>query len=259
MKNPTDPTILDAARDVLERASNILVFTGAGMSAESGVPTFRGAEGLWKAFKAEELATPEAFQRDPRLVWEWYDWRRQVVLGCRVHDGHRSVAAAQAARRVRVVTQNVDGLHARAANALDPEATAGRTLAMHGSLFRMMCTHCPYEREDLDPVDTSAAEGLPRCPDCDHLLRPGVVWFGETLEARVVETAFTWASQADVCVVVGTSAVVEPAASIPRLVLEKGRVVIEVNLAPTPLTSLATYAMQGRASGLLPRLLEPSG
>ena len=259
MHRNREPSVLDAARDVLERASNILICSGAGMSAESGVPTFRGSDGLWKQYRPEELATPGAFRRDPRLVWEWYDWRRQLVSTCRPHDGHRAVASAQAARRVRVVTQNVDGLHEKAASDLDAEATADRLLAVHGSLFRSTCTHCPYERRDRDPVDTRSEETLPRCPDCGHLLRPGVVWYGEPLDTRILARASQWAMASDACLVVGTSAVVEPAASLPRLVLEAGGTVIEVNLEPTLLTPLATYAIEGKASQLLPRLLDLGG
>ena len=225
------------------------------MSAESGVPTFRGPGGLWREHRPEDLATPGAFARDPRLVWEWYDWRRRLVLECRPHDGHRSIAEAQARARLRVVTQNVDGLHERALRAVaGPDTT--RVLALHGSLFRIRCQNCSYARDDDARVDAEELATLPRCPECTHLLRPGVVWFGEMLDSEVLETAFEWASEADVCVVAGTSALVEPAASLPRQVLAAGGAVIEVNTEPTPLTRVATYAIMGKASQEIPRLMD---
>src|SRR5690606_18466672 len=156
--------------------------------------TFRGPEGLWKRHRPETLATPEAFERDPRLVWEWYAWRRERVSSCEPNAAHRAIARFVRAREhARVVTQNVDGLHARAADELpDPAANALREapVELHGSLFRVRCVRCDFEEGHTGPVDASATERLPRCPRCGELLRPAVVWFGESLDPRVLEEAF---------------------------------------------------------------------
>jgi NAD-dependent deacetylase len=195
------------ARDVVGRAERILVLTGAGVSAESGVPTFRGTEGLWREFRPEELATPSAFARDPRLVWEWYDWRRRRVRECRPNPAHLALAALALApgRRVRIVTQNVDGLHGvaarqAAASLLAPPtaADAGAPLELHGSLFRVRCTVCGARRSHLDPIDASSTDSLPRCDRCDALVRPDVVWFGEPLDDAILGEALERARTASV-------------------------------------------------------------
>jgi NAD-dependent deacetylase len=243
-----------AARDILRDASRVVVLTGAGVSAESGVPTFRGAGGLWKTYRAEDLATPEAFSRDPRLVWEWYGWRREVVATCEPNAAHRALAAATRTREtLRVVTQNVDGLHTVAAG--------GRgvpPVELHGSLFRTRCSRCDASWDDRDPVDASSMATLPRCETCGALARPGVVWFGEPLDPRVLGEAVRLASAADVCLVVGTSAVVHPAAGLADLTRRAGGGVIEVNVAETPLTGVATIAIRGTAASVIPELLPRS-
>jgi NAD-dependent deacetylase len=249
----------DRARAYLADARSVLVLTGAGVSAESGVPTFRGAGGLWKTHRAEELATPAAFARDPRLVWEWYAWRRTLVAACAPNAAHHALAAfaARPAGGVLLATQNVDGLHGRAAAAL--AASAGRrgrpVVELHGSLFRVRCTLCPYAGAHDEPVDASARETLPRCPDCGALLRPGVVWFGEPLEAPVLGAAMRAAERADVCLVVGTSALVQPAASLAAITREAGGRVIEVNPADTPLTPLADEVLRGVAGEVVPTIV----
>lgn len=247
------------ARRLLERARGVLVLTGAGVSAESGVPTFRGEEGLWKRYRPEELATPEAFRRDPRLVWEWYGWRREVVDGCRPNAGHRALARLALRRPdVTLVTQNVDGLHGAAAR---EEAGSGADpspalpLELHGSLFRMRCTRCAHRQAGREPVDASSEETLPRCPACAELLRPDVVWFGEGLDPGVVNAAFEAARAAGLCLVVGTSARVHPAASLPLAVHEGGGAVVEVNPTETDLTPRADVVLRGPAGELLPGLL----
>jgi len=262
-----DSDALEDARARLHAAQRIVVFSGAGMSAESGVPTFRGSGGLWKQFRPEELATPGAFARDPRLVWEWYDGRRRLILECAPNPGHRAIAEAQVrgsragdVARVRVVTQNVDGLHARAledAGASDAgasEASALMPIELHGSLFRIRCSACPYTEPNTHPLDTSTEDVLPRCPECAALLRPGVVWFGEMLDAAVLSSAHEIAHDCDLCVVVGTSALVEPAASIPRVTQASGGGVIEVNVEPSALTASADVALFGPAGQVLPLL-----
>ena len=261
---------LSRARVLLEAAERVVVLSGAGMSAESGVPTFRGPEGLWKRWRPEELATPAAFRRDPRLVWEWYGWRRATVAACAPNPGHRAVAALQVRRRsgrdeatgVRVVTQNVDGLHERAVlDALGPASASLavddplRPVELHGSLFRVRCTACSAEAPHREDVDATSTDTLPRCAACGGLLRPAVVWFGEALDPVVLESAFDAAGRADVCLVVGTSARVHPAASVPLATLRAGGVVVEVNPEPTPLSGVAAVTLRGSAGEALPLLL----
>lgn len=228
-----------------------MVLTGAGISAESGVPTFRGAGGLWKTYRAEDLATPEAFARDPRLVWEWYGWRREIVASCAPNAAHRALAIAARERSAfRVVTQNVDGLHAEAAGPDGP-----RPLELHGSLFRTRCTRCDARWDDRQRVDATSLTTLPHCNTCGSLARPGVVWFGESLDAEVLGEAVQLASASDVCLVIGTSAVVHPAAGLADMTRRGGGRVIEVNVADTPLTGAASIAIRGTAVDVVPTLL----
>jgi NAD-dependent deacetylase len=242
---------MERARALLREAQRVVVLTGAGVSAESGVPTFRGAGGLWKEYRAEDLATPEAFARDPRLVWEWYGWRRRVVQQCMPNAAHVALAAAARARAgFRIVTQNVDGLHAAAARA--PNAMP---LELHGSLFRVRCTVCSDRREHDGVIDATSRETLPTCASCGALARPDIVWFGEALDSAVLGEAVTLASSADVCLVVGTSALVHPAAGLADLTRRNGGSVIEVNVADTPLTGTATVALRGPAAVIVPELL----
>jgi NAD-dependent deacetylase len=255
-------------RRLLEDAERVVVLTGAGISAESGVPTFRGPEGLWKSYRPEELATPGAFARDPRLVWEWYQWRRDLVGRCRPNEGHRAIAALQLRRPgVTVVTQNVDGLHARALREAvaegsaavgrggAPEAPKAPILELHGSLFRVKCARCTWTAERLEPVTTETEASLPRCPRCESLIRPAVVWFGEALDPAVLGGAFEAARSAEVCLVVGTSAVVQPAASVPLATLDGGGVIVEVNPDRTPLSGAAGLRFAGPSGAVLPHLV----
>ncbi|HUQ82962.1 MAG TPA: NAD-dependent deacylase [Gemmatimonadaceae bacterium] len=242
---------IDRARALLGNAARIVTLTGAGVSAESGVPTFRGAGGLWKEFRAEELATPQAFARDPRLVWEWYGWRRDIVRACAPNAAHVALAHAAADRAgFRIVTQNVDGLHGAAADA--PQA---QPIELHGSLFRTRCTRCESRWDDRGGVDASSRESLPKCSVCGALARPDIVWFGESLDPDVLGAAVDAATHADVCLVVGTSALVHPAAGLADLTRRAGGHVIEVNVADTPLTGSATIALRGSAATIVPHIL----
>ena len=252
------------ARDVITSADRVLVLTGAGISAESGVPTFRGPEGLWKSFRPEELATPSAFTRDPRLVWEWYDWRRCRVRSCRPNAAHialANLALRRGSARARIVTQNVDGLHAVAAREIAARlagaapAHAALPLELHGSLFRVRCTSCGERQEHDAPVDVSSSDSLPRCARCSALLRPDIVWFGEPLDDAVLAEALERARTADVCLVVGTSAVVQPAASLAMVTKRAGGELIEVNPETTPLTPFADVSVRGTAADVVPRLV----
>ena len=223
------------------------MLTGAGISAESGVPVFRGPGGLWRNFRPEELATPAAFARDPKLVWEWYDWRRSVIARAEPNPGH--LALAEFERRVPdfcLITQNVDGLHDRAGSR--------QILKLHGDIWMLRCTGCGgEERNTAVPL----APLPPRCA-CGGLLRPGVVWFGEALPAETLAAAMEAARRAEVFLVAGTSAVVYPAAGLPRAALEHGARVIEINLEPTELSEVAQISLRAKCGEILPQLLAPA-
>ncbi len=220
----------------------VLVLTGAGVSAESGIPTFRGPEGMWRTFRPEDLATPAAFRQDPTLVWEWYDWRRQRIVACRPNPAHETLVEMEAALPdFTLVTQNVDGLH-RAAG-------SRRVLELHGNIWRVRCTACGRLEEDRR---VPLPQVPPRCV-CGGLLRPDVVWFGEPLPHDVLEAAWSAATRCRWVLVIGTSAVVQPAASLPAIARQSGARLVEVNLADTPLTPLADEVLRGPAAEVLPR------
>lgn len=228
----------------LRNAGSVTVLTGSGVSAESGVPTFRDAQsGLWARYDPMQLATPQAFARDPRLVWRWYSWRRGLVGAAAPNAGHRALAELE--RRVpsfTLVTQNVDGLH--------QEAGSEAVVELHGNIRRTKCS-----REDT--VVEAPGEGEPpRCPDCGAFLRPDVVWFGEALPDGAMGDARRAARGCDLFLSVGTSSLVYPAAYLPYEALESGAEVVEINPEATPLTSQAAYPLRGTAADILPKLLE---
>lgn len=232
-------------RELLREKVRICVLTGAGISAESGIPTFRGADGLWRKFRPDQLATPEAFARDPRLVWEWYDWRRGLIAQARPNPGHEALARLE--RRCPdflLVTQNVDGLHLLAGSR--------RVLRLHGDIWELRCTACGRSREDRS---APLPELPPRCPDCGGLLRPGVVWFGESLPPGAFETAAAAARGSEAFLIVGTAGAVEPAAALARRAREAGAFVVEVNLEASALSGLADVSFRGKAGELLPELV----
>lgn len=271
---PRHDHALATARALLRAAARIVVLTGAGVSAESGVPTFRGTQGLWRSFRPDELATPEAFARNPRLVWEWYTWRHELVAGCAPNAAHRALAALAADHPdVRLVTQNVDGLHGRAAQELIRErAREGRPVPpaalaalhpveLHGSILRARCVDCGERSVDAGaayPGMPANPGALPTC-SCGGLLRPDVVWFGEMLHPADLAAASAAATRADLCLVVGTSAVVYPAAGLARLTHEAGGAVIEVNPEATPLSAIAAVTLRGGAAELVPALVDSDG
>jgi NAD-dependent deacetylase len=224
------------------------------------VPTFRGAGGLWRSHRAEDLATPQAFARDPRLVWEWYGMRRETVAGCAPNAAHHALArlAAASPGRVTIATQNVDGLHRVAAAAL-PDAAgrdAARPVELHGSLADARCTRCDHLGPLDGAVDATSLDTLPRCPACGALLRPAVVWFGESLDGPTLSGTWAAAHEADVCLVVGTSALVHPAASLPLVTVERGGRIVEVNPEETPLTPHAAASIRGAAAAVVPALVD---
>lgn len=253
---------MDRAHHLTSQAERVVVLTGAGVSAESGVQTFRGAGGLWRNYRPEQLATPEAFASDPRLVWEWYGWRRQAIAACAPNAAHHAIARLALDRAgMRVVTQNVDGLHALAARAMSEGRHPGPAmpLELHGSIFRARCTSCLSRSEHRDPIDSALEETLPRCDRCQALLRPDVVWFGESLDAPVIDEALQLGREADVCLVVGTSAVVYPAIGIALATADHGGAVIEVNPEQTPLTRVATVSLRAAACAVIPDVLGVPG
>ncbi len=234
---------------VLLGRPKIAILTGAGISAESEIPTFRGKDGLWKQFRAEELATPQAFSRDPGLVWEWYDWRRSIIASKEPHAGHRVLARWEKHfPHFVLITQNVDGLHRKAGS------TA--VLELHGNIWEVRCTREGTVTENhecpLKPLP-------PLCPACGSMLRPNVVWFGEALPPETIEEAYAASASCDLMFVIGTSAFVQPAASLPLLAAQRGATVIEVNPEPTPLTSSADFVFQGKAGEVLPLIDERLG
>lgn len=250
---------MQRSRTLLQGAKSIVAVTGAGISAESGVPTFRGAGGLWRNYRPETLATPDAFARDPRLVWEWYAWRREKIAECRPNAAHLALAEAAHRGRATVITQNVDELHVDAARIVAGGAATADVIELHGSIFRMQCTRCGALRAGRAAVDATSIATLPKCERCGRLMRPGVVWFGEALSPAVLERACSLAARADVCLVIGTSAVVQPAASIALLTRENGGAVIEINPEETPLTAHADVSFRATATETVPRLLANPG
>ena len=235
----------------LREPKRIVALPGAGISAESGLATFRDAQtGLWSKFKPEELATAEAFRRNPKLVWDWYALRREQALKAEPNPGHLAlVEIEKRAPEFLLVTQNVDGLHARAGSK--------RIVELHGNLHRFRCfeNDCPSDNFDVDP-STVLRTGLGRCRSCGGNLRPDVVWFGETLPPDALEAAVDATEESDVFFSIGTSSIVYPAADLWRRAKENGAIVIEINKDPTPLTPLADYSFLGQAGEILPNLVQ---
>jgi NAD-dependent deacetylase len=229
----------------LRKSIRIVALTGAGVSQESGLRTFRDAQtGLWAQYKPEELASPEAFRRDPKLIWDWYAWRREAVKGVRPNAGHYAlVAIEKRVAQFTLITQNVDNLHRLAGSR--------NVLELHGNIQRVRCADCYTFTESWDD-DT---ESVPRCDVCGGLLRPDVVWFGEPLPRDQLESAVEAARACDVFFSIGTSGVVQPAASLAFAAHNRGATVVEVNAEPTPLTPKADYFLQGRSGEILPQLV----
>jgi NAD-dependent deacetylase len=237
-------TAAERVRGWVRTAQSIAVLTGAGISAESGIPTFRDAGALWKSFRAEDLATPQAFARDPKFVWEWYDWRRSLIAKAEPNRGHHALADLEKrTANFTLITQNVDGLHDRAG--------ATHLLKVHGDIWTLRCTLCGEERHDARP---SFPDLPPRC-SCGGIERPGVVWFGESLPPEIWSRSEQAASAADVFLVVGTSALVYPAAGLVHLAKASGAKVVEVNPAETPVSGMVDFSWRAPAAQALPLLV----
>jgi NAD-dependent deacetylase len=237
----------------LRDANRVAILTGAGASQESGLRTFRdahpssgsGQAGLWAQYKPTELASPEAFARDPKLIWDWYAWRREAVKAVRPNAGHYALAKMETCvPEFTLITQNVDNLHRMAGSQ--------NVLELHGNIQRVRCADCYAFTETWD----DDSESVPRCKVCGGLLRPDVVWFGEMLPRDQLEAAVEAARSCEVFCSIGTSGVVQPAASLAFAAHNRGAVVIEINAEPTPLTPKADYFLQGKSGEILPQLVD---
>lgn len=235
---------ISEARDILTGASNIVVLTGAGISAESGIPTFRGEEGLWQNYRPEELATPDAFWNDPKLVWEWYEWRRNIIKQAKPNPGHYALAELESeTMNFTLITQNIDGLH---------QMSGSRNiLEMHGNLWQIKCTKCGHIVENHD---VPMAELPPKCGKCGDIGRPNVVWFNEIIPMDVIDKSLKAIDECEVMLIVGTSGIVEPAASMGLVAKQTGKCVIEINLEMTPSSPLYDFTLLGKSGEILPLL-----
>lgn len=239
----TNEQSIAAIARLLRSTQRLTALTGAGVSAESGVPTFRGAGGVWRNHNAMDLATPQAFAKDPELVWEFYNYRRALLSSVSPNPAH--MALVQLERLVpefTLITQNVDGLHRRAGSKNIVEA--------HGNIWETRCLECHHVRED-----TTELSNTPTCRDCGGRLRPNVIWFGEPLDPKRWETIAMSSVTCEMLLVVGTSAVVQPVASLARAAKAAGRVVVEINLEETPNSQVMDFALHGKAGVLLPQIL----
>jgi NAD-dependent deacetylase len=240
LENPA----FDGAKDRIKACRKMVFFTGAGISQESGLATFRGRDGYWKKYDPMKMATPEAFFENPKLVWEWYYERRRKVLEARPNAGHLAIAGIQNYKEVQVVTQNVDDLH--------HVAGSRNIIELHGNIFKVKCTVCSYHVR----MDDRFPPPPPSCKKCGHLLRPDVVWFGEPLPQASLEQAIKHSSDCDVMVIVGSSLQVAPANSLPTYAKENGAYLIEINVEPTALTGMMDLSIRSTASESLPLLLK---
>ncbi len=233
--------------DLIKNSKKITVITGAGISAESGVPTFRGKNGLWKNYKPEELATPFAFEKNPALVWEWYNWRRELISKCKPNSAHYFIAKLEKIKNeFLLITQNVDGLHRRAGSK--------KLIEIHGCIWKVKCTKCKFIEENWDvPIIYP-----PLCPNCNSLLRPAVIWFGESLNYSDIETSLYSIENSDLLIVIGTSGVVQPVASFPFQGKQRNPKlkIVEINLDKTPITKIANIFIKTKSGEFLKEIYD---
>ena len=238
--------LIEQAADTLSHARRLVVLTGAGMSKESGIPTFREAqEGLWSRYDPQRLATLQGFLANPKLVWDWYQYRLGLVENARPNSGHLAIAKIeQRLPRTVVITQNIDGLHT--------QAGSQDVMELHGSIRRYKCLRGHTSIAQADLVGQNATPPLCPRPGCTAMVRPDVVWFGETLDPHIIHRAYAEAESCDVMLIVGTSGVVQPAASLPYQAWNARARIIEINPTPSELTDLAHIYLQGPAGEILP-------
>lgn len=236
---------IEKARKLLTSAKYLVILAGAGLSQESGIPTFRGADGLWRQFRAEELATPYAFQRNPELVWEWYCWRRGIIARAEPNLAHYAIVELEKRyEQFMLITQNVDGLHR--------EAGSKKFIEIHGCIWESRCVDCHYVIEDRETDHTK----IQPCKKCGGRIRPNVVWFGEAIPDMNLRKSIYSAQNCDLMLVVGTSGYVQPAASFPFHAKQNNAKVIDVNIEPTPISEIADVFLQGKAGEILPELIK---
>jgi NAD-dependent deacetylase len=231
--------------EILKSSKSILFFTGAGISAESGISTFRGKDGLWNKLKPEELANFDAFMKNPDMVWEWYQYRRKIIENTEPNPGHYAIAELEKYFEVNVVTQNVDNLHARAGSTNIDE--------LHGSIVRNFCIGC---NTFYDKLEIEFEKKVARCEKCNGLIRPDVVWFGENLRGDAFPNGERKAKNCDICFVVGTSAIVYPAVYIPITAKQYGAYLVEINIEQTELSYQADYSIFGKSGEILPEIVK---
>ncbi|UCD65202.1 MAG: NAD-dependent deacylase [Candidatus Zixiibacteriota bacterium] len=231
---------------IMANCGRCIVLTGAGISAESGVPTFRGKDGLWGKFRAEELATMDAFLSNPAIVWEWYNWRRELMAKVEPNPGHLAITEMESLfDDFTLVTQNVDNLHR--------VAGTRNILELHGNIHHNKCVECNRSHDPKAQIDP---DEIPCCEHCGGKIRPDVVWYGEMLDSAIINAAFQQSERADIFFSVGTSAIVHPAASLPPIAKRSGATLVEVNVEETPISFLADFHVRGKSGEFLPRLVE---
>ena len=240
-----DEKIVDA-RKLIADMPNITVLTGAGISAESGIPTFRGEDGLWKNFRPEDIATPQAFLNDPRLVWDWYEWRRKIIREAKPNAGHFALVELQKQlSNFTLITQNIDGLH----------QIAGSTsiIELHGNLWQVRCTKCGFTEQNYE---VPLRELPPNCRQCKSIARPNVVWFGEIIPMSIIDKCLIAIESCQIMLIIGTSGVVEPAASMGLIAKQTGKTVIEINLDVTPSSGMYDISIRGKSGEILPLICQ---
>jgi NAD-dependent deacetylase len=235
--------LFETITNKLKDAEKIVFVTGAGISQESGIPTFRGTDGLWRKYDPMQLATIDAFYDDPKLVWEWYEERRKNILQAKPNPGHFAIAELEKYKKVTVLTQNIDGLHQRSGST--------RVLELHGSIIRIKCTVCSYK----DNITSSFNELPPKCKSCNNILRPDVVWFGEPLPQDVWNQAISEANSCDVMIIAGTSLVVSPANTLPVYAKQNNALLVEVNPEETIMTFEMDFSLKMTSAKALPNLI----
>ncbi len=235
---------IDEAANIIKNAKRIVVFSGAGISAESGIPTFRGVGGIWKKYRAEELASYNAFKKNPELVWRFYDYRRQIIAKAEPNNAHILLSKMENMfDSLHVITQNIDGLHKKAGSK--------NILELHGNIWRV---RCEKEEKVFDFMQNPVDPLPPKCPFCGDILRPDVVWFGESLNSDILNKSFKIAEKAEIAIVIGTSSIVYPAAHIPLLTKKKGGKILEINIEKTPLTDISDIFIKGKASMIIQKI-----
>ena len=229
--------------DKLKNATKIVFVTGAGISQESGIPTFRGTDGLWRKYDPMQLATIDAFYDDPKLVWEWYEDRRKNILQAKPNSGHSAIAELEKYKEVTVLTQNIDGLHQRSGST--------KVLELHGSIIRIKCSVCNFK----DNIPASFDKLPPKCSSCNNILRPDVVWFGESLPQDVWNQAIFEAKSCDVMIIAGTSLVVSPANTLPVYAKQNNALLVEINPEETIMSSEMDLSLKMTSAKALPNLI----